>query len=122
MNLRPKNRPAVLAPKKTRRTSAEVAAEKEAKELAKEVKANAATAKVLAISRKENAMAAEDAIAIANANHPPVKTRTKVQRVKLVAEPKSMTAARQQEGKSLWTNIFTESLTMELRSRRGGYQ
>jgi hypothetical protein len=121
MNLRPKNRPAVLAPKKKKRTSAEVAAEKEAKELAKEVKANAATAEVLAISRKENAMAAEDAIAIANANHPPAKTRTKVQRVKLVAEPKSMTAAGQQEGKLLWTNIFTESLTMELRSRRGGY-
>ena len=95
MSLRPKGARATPPPKKKRRTSAEVAADKAAKERSKQTKVDAETANILRVSRKENAMATEDLIADAEADHPPAKPRTKVQCVKLVVrEPKSKTAAQ----------------------------
>jgi hypothetical protein len=96
MSLRPKDPPPTHPPKKKRRTSAEVAAEKAAKELAKKQKADMVTAKVLAASRKENMMATEDSVADAHANHPPVNSRTKVRRLTLVVT--KPVAAMSQEG------------------------
>jgi hypothetical protein len=104
MNLRPKVAPVPLL-KKKRRTSAEVAADKAAKELVKKQKADAITAKVLMISRKENMMAAEDRVADAQANHPPANLRTKtVRRVTLVVtKPTAASNALQEGGKSKYS-------------------
>ena len=93
MSLRPKSVQETLQPKKKRRTSAEVAADKAAKELAKQTKSQermeALTAKVLQISQKENAMALEDQLADAQANHSLSKSMTKVlHRITLVLKAK----------------------------------
>ena len=94
MNLRHKDVPVMPQPiRKKRRTSAEVAADKAAKELMKHAilqeKTKATLAKVLQISRKENAMAAEDQLADAQADHPPKRPMIKVPRhVTLALAPK----------------------------------